>query len=206
MCRIKTLPKRRTWHAGFHERLRPWRITRPFLSPGPGALSMPRGQRTDFLNSADRKLSGVWIYSKSCARPTGVVVIAQIDDKSIAELGRWPWPRDGEARLESALTDYKVAVVGFGVFFSERDSADVQREAIAQRLEREGVRQRTIQTTLGTSNDLAFANAIKAQGATDLDYALHSHYFLRQAKGDPSAYPSTFLSQPPLAYHTVRTQ
>jgi adenylate cyclase len=163
-------------------------------------------KRSKILNSADLKVSDVRIYYKSSARPTGVVVIAQIDDKSIAELGRWPWPRDVEARLESALTDYKVAVVGFDVFFSERDSADVQREAIAQRLERQGVSQRTIQTTLGTSNDLAFANAIKGQGSTYLDYAFDSHYFLQQAKVDRSAYRSTFLSPPPLAYNIVRKQ
>src|SRR5713226_7197674 len=70
-------------------------------------------KRSNILNSADLKVSDVRIYYKSSARPTGVVVIAQIDDKSIAELGRWPWPRDVEARLESALTNYKVAVVGF---------------------------------------------------------------------------------------------
>src|SRR5216683_212689 len=163
-------------------------------------------KRSNILNSADLKVSDVRIYYKSSARPTGVVVIAQIDDKSIAELGRWPWPRDVEARLESALTDYKVAVVGFDVFFSERDSADVQREAIAQRLEREGVSQRTIQSTLGTSNDLAFANAIKAPGATYLDYAFDSHYFLQQAKVERSAYRSTFVSPPPLAYNIVRKQ
>jgi adenylate cyclase len=163
-------------------------------------------KRSKILESADLKVSDVRIYYKSSARPTGVVVIAQIDDKSIAELGRWPWPRDVEARLESALTDYKVAVVGFDVFFSERDSADVERGAIAQRLEREGVSQRTIQTTLGTSNDLAFANAIKAHGETYLDYAFDSHYFLQQAKVDRSAYRSTFLSPPPLAYNIVRKQ
>src|SRR3984893_12090460 len=163
-------------------------------------------KRSKILESADLKVSDVRIYYKSSARPTGVVVIAQIDDKSIAELGRWPWPRDVEARLESALTDYKVAVVGFDVFFSERDSADVERGAIAQRLKREGVSQRTIQTTLGTSNDLAFANAIKAHGATYLDYAFDSHYFLQQAKVDRSAYRSTFLNPPPLAYNIVRKQ
>src|SRR5712692_5712825 len=47
-------------------------------------------KRSNILNSADLKVSDVRIYYKSSARPTGVVVIAQIDDKSIAELGGRP--------------------------------------------------------------------------------------------------------------------
>src|SRR5665213_908354 len=54
--------------------------------------------------------------------PTGRVVIARIDDKSIAELGRWPWGRDIEAQLVKALTYYHAAVVGFDVMMPERDS------------------------------------------------------------------------------------
>ena len=62
------------------------------------------------------------------------VVIVAIDDKSIAELGHWMWPRSVFANLQNAFIDYKVKVVGYDILFSEVDGIDVEREAIAQRL------------------------------------------------------------------------
>jgi len=42
-------------------------------------------------------------------RPSsGLIVIAAVDDKSISELGQWPWPRQVLGKLVNALTDYKV--------------------------------------------------------------------------------------------------
>lgn len=53
---------------------------------------------------------------------TGTVIIAAIDEQSIVEFGRWPWPRSMEARLVDALKDYHVAVIGFDMVFSETES------------------------------------------------------------------------------------
>ena len=52
------------------------------------------------------------------------VVIVDIDEKSLAEEGRWPWRRDRVALLLDQLFDrYRVAVVGFDVVFAERDDS-----------------------------------------------------------------------------------
>jgi adenylate cyclase len=52
------------------------------------------------------------------------VVILDIDEKSLAELGHWPWSRDLLARLISKLFDkYGVLVVGFDVVWAERDDS-----------------------------------------------------------------------------------
>ena len=52
------------------------------------------------------------------------VVIVDIDEKSLAEVGRWPWGRDVLAELVRRLTDdYQVAVVGFDVVFAEPDES-----------------------------------------------------------------------------------
>jgi adenylate cyclase len=52
------------------------------------------------------------------------IVIVDIDEKSLAEEGRWPWGRDRLARLVLQLVDYyKVAVVGFDVVFPEADDS-----------------------------------------------------------------------------------
>ncbi|MBR9884081.1 MAG: adenylate/guanylate cyclase domain-containing protein [Oceanospirillales bacterium] len=50
------------------------------------------------------------------------IVIVDIDESSLARVGRWPWPRDRVAQLIEALyLDYGVAVIGFDVLFSEPD-------------------------------------------------------------------------------------
>lgn len=52
----------------------------------------------------------------------GIAIIA-IDDKSIAELGRYPWSRDNYARLLDKLTAAKAKAVMFDVFYPEPENA-----------------------------------------------------------------------------------
>jgi len=52
-------------------------------------------------------------------KPGGEVVIVAIDEKSLSELGRWPWSRAQIAKLVDSLKEYGVKVVGFDVVFSE---------------------------------------------------------------------------------------
>ncbi len=50
------------------------------------------------------------------------VVIVDVDEKSLAVEGRWPWPRDRMARLVDALFDeYGIGVVGFDMVFAEQE-------------------------------------------------------------------------------------
>ncbi len=59
--------------------------------------------------------------------PQGIdqrVVILDIDEKSLAEQGRWPWGRDKLATLMTKLFDqYGVKLVGFDVVFAEPDES-----------------------------------------------------------------------------------
>jgi adenylate cyclase len=51
------------------------------------------------------------------------VVIVDIDEHSLVEVGRWPWSRDVVGKLVTQLTThYEVAAVGFDVVFSEPDT------------------------------------------------------------------------------------
>lgn len=57
------------------------------------------------------------------------IVIVDIDEKSLAEVGRWPWSRNVVARMIDQLFDrYGVAVVGFDVVFAEADTSSGIRE------------------------------------------------------------------------------
>lgn len=47
------------------------------------------------------------------------VVIVGIDEKSLVDIGRWPWKRTVHAKLLNKLKGYKVKSVGFDVSFSE---------------------------------------------------------------------------------------
>ena len=52
------------------------------------------------------------------------IVIVDIDEKSLAEVGRWPWGRDKMATLVNQLFDQqKIGIVGFDVVFAEADAS-----------------------------------------------------------------------------------
>jgi len=156
------------------------------------------------LESVDLSASDRLIYHTGASQPpTGAVVIARIDDKSIAELGRWPWSRDVEARLVQALIDYNAAVVGFDVLMPERDSADVERELISQQLKLGGRESDAGASIITRSNDAKLAEAIRAQGSTYLGYTFSGLELERVEDQDLLGYRSTFLQPRPLFYNTV---
>ncbi len=52
------------------------------------------------------------------------IVIVDIDEKSLAEVGRWPWGRNKMSALTEELFErQKVAIVGFDVVFAEADES-----------------------------------------------------------------------------------
>jgi adenylate cyclase len=52
------------------------------------------------------------------------IVIVDVDEKSLAEVGRWPWSRNKLALLVNELFDkQKIAMLGFDVVFAEADES-----------------------------------------------------------------------------------
>ncbi|MDD5250848.1 MAG: adenylate/guanylate cyclase domain-containing protein [Rhodocyclaceae bacterium] len=52
------------------------------------------------------------------------IVILDIDEKSLAEIGRWPWNRDRMAALVNKLFDtYGIRLLGFDIVFAEPDDS-----------------------------------------------------------------------------------
>ena len=48
------------------------------------------------------------------------VVIVAVDDDSLTEVGRWPWPRDKMAQLtDKIMGEYGAKALGFDIVFSE---------------------------------------------------------------------------------------
>jgi adenylate cyclase len=60
--------------------------------------------------------------------PGQEVVLVLVDEKSLKAIGRWPWPRDTQARLVDRLLEAKPAVVGLDVIYAERDENGRGRE------------------------------------------------------------------------------
>lgn len=56
-------------------------------------------------------------------RPNDRVVIVDIDERSLAQHGQWPWRRDLIARLVGRLQDAQASVIGLDIMFPEPDRA-----------------------------------------------------------------------------------
>ncbi len=52
---------------------------------------------------------------------TAPVAVIAIDEQSIANLGRWPWPRAHIASMVDLLQSYNVKVIGLDIIYSEKD-------------------------------------------------------------------------------------
>lgn len=92
---------------------------------------------------------------RTTARP---VVIVDIDEKSLARYGQWPWPRTLVADLIGELTRRGALVVGFDIIFAEPDRLSPALAAKGFRDLDEATRAK-----LGTlpSNDQVFADQLR---------------------------------------------
>jgi adenylate cyclase len=89
------------------------------------------------------------------ARP---VTIVDIDEKSLAKYGQWPWPRTRVADLITNLTKLGAVVIAFDVVFAEPDrlNPDVAADAIRNLDEETRSKLRSL-----PSNDQIFADAMR---------------------------------------------
>ena len=74
-----------------------------------------------FLRFMELKALDLRIVSRGAMPSGGETVIVTIDEKSLSELGRWPWPRTTIAKLVDALKGYGAKAVGFDIVFAEPD-------------------------------------------------------------------------------------
>ena len=72
----------------------------------------------DLIQSLERKAYDLGVAAAERTPSDRVMVIA-IDDASIANIGRWPWPRELHARMIGLLSAAKVRTISYAVFFTE---------------------------------------------------------------------------------------
>ena len=77
-----------------------------------------------WLTSLEWKLYDTRMALTTAQGEDNRIAIVDIDERSLAELGRWPWGRDKLAQLVDRLfQDYQIAVLGFDIVFAEPDTS-----------------------------------------------------------------------------------
>ena len=94
------------------------------------------------------------------------IVIVDVDEKSLAEIGRWPWGRNRVAALmDELLVRQQVAVVGFDFVFPEADESSglkqLRQLATGGLKDQAGFREKVNQLESSLDYDAAFARSIE---------------------------------------------
>lgn len=76
---------------------------------------------SSFTSSFDNRLREFFFNYRGEIPTTNSVVIIDIDEKSIKELGQWPFSRDYMAQALVNLTNAQVGIIGMDMIFSEKD-------------------------------------------------------------------------------------
>jgi adenylate cyclase len=74
-----------------------------------------------FLHFLDLKLYDQLLRSRGTREPTGKVVIVDLDERSLAQYGQWPWPRYRVALLLGRLQQAGALSVGLDILLAEPD-------------------------------------------------------------------------------------
>jgi adenylate cyclase len=77
-----------------------------------------------FIDALDRLIYDTKIKATMLQDIDERIVILDIDERSLAEVGRWPWRRDRMATLVNTLfDDYGISLLGFDIVLAESDES-----------------------------------------------------------------------------------
>ena len=135
-----------------------------------------------FVEILELKALDVRFKVRGPIEPGPEVVIAVIDEKSVDELGRWPWPRSEIARLIAALSQDGARSIAFDIVFGEPDANTnlalidkLNREIESLGLENNKLIDMLTRERLLADNDLILAQAMnKVKTPVILGYFFHT--------------------------------
>ncbi len=143
------------------------------------ALGAIRPEFMEFVDQMELKAYDLRVKWRG-SRPVGdEIVIVAIDDKSLDELGRFPWPRARFAEFLDQMARLNAAVVGFDVIFSEVDDSSGLstltrlRESFGEK----SVRLQEVSTFLEEAILEADNDAKMAQALVGFDRAILGYFF-----------------------------
>jgi adenylate cyclase len=125
----------------------------------------------EFLHAVENRLYDLHFKLRGQQDVGDRVVIVAIDERSLAALGRWPWPRSRMAELTRVLSTGGAKVIAFDILFSEPEASGELRAAtqISERLRTIGAAAPSVQRELDelvhqADHDGQLAEAIRESG------------------------------------------
>ncbi|MCX6075511.1 MAG: adenylate/guanylate cyclase domain-containing protein [Campylobacterales bacterium] len=82
-----------------------------------------------YFQSLDNSVRDFYFNFRGPQKTSDSVVIVDIDEESIKELGQWPWERDKFAKILTNLKNGGVGVIGLDIVFSEADKTSPSKFA-----------------------------------------------------------------------------
>jgi adenylate cyclase len=115
---------KRSGKAGFLKRIGEAKLWLTLFLPGlavTAAISLVHWSQPAWLGFLEYKVYDDLLSQRTRIPPSGLVTIVDLDEKSLAEVGQWPWPRYQIALLLGRLKEYGVLAAGMDIVFSEPD-------------------------------------------------------------------------------------
>ncbi len=133
-----------------------------------------------FLRFMELKTLDLRMSSRGALPAGSETIIAVIDEKSLSELGRWPWPRTTIARLLDKLKASGAKAVGFDIVFSEPDDNSSLKTIaeLSTEIKKRGAQDRNLIALLNkkkaaADTDTALARSIAGNRNVTLGYFFH---------------------------------
>ncbi len=143
---------------------------------------------TRIFDLVELKTYDLRFLSRGSLQPSPAVVLALIDEKSLDEEGRWPWPRSKIARLVDTLSQGGTKVIGFDIGFLEPDENSELRlidqlgkKIYSLHITNDILTRFISERQKSADNDLALASAIKNSSA---DIVLGYFFHMNEAELD----------------------
>jgi len=80
-----------------------------------------------FVESFENKLNDIMLFVRGNVKADSRIVIVDIDEKSLHELGQWPWSRNIVAKILYNLAKKNVGIIGLDIVFAEHDNSSPKR-------------------------------------------------------------------------------
>ena len=78
-------------------------------------------EKLSLIEAIDNRAMNIMFKLRGPQPVSGQVVIVDIDEKSLSQIGQWPWPRNIMAAITRNLINSEARAIGFDIVFAEKD-------------------------------------------------------------------------------------
>lgn len=139
------------------------------------------------LDRFEHQLYDLALRLRDPLAPSSKIVVVQLDERALNELGRWPWRRSVFADMVGKLAEDRAKVIAFTLAFLEPDSQETLEliDTIGGSLDQDTARDAQLRETLAglqkaSDTDNLFGEAIEAAEAAGTSTVLGYFFHLEQ--------------------------